>query len=145
MKNILKKLFIRSVAVIFLITSIGKLLMLFGTAKILSNVDPIFQIQFRTLFLVAAIFELLTVISFAFLELKMQLFFTLWVSILILVYRIALAFVGWRQPCSCLGSFTEFIHISPVIADWAMKILLAYIIIGCVYFLRSANKLKSPI
>jgi len=47
-----------------------------------------------------------------------------------LVYRIGLVLVGYYRPCSCMGSLTEELHISPEIADMAMKIILAYLLIG---------------
>jgi hypothetical protein len=36
----------------------------------------------------------------------------------------------WNRPCSCLGSFTDAIHVSPQVADNVMKSLLAYLFIG---------------
>ena len=43
------------------------------------------------------------------------------------------AFVKLRRgkPCSCLGHITDALHIPPQTADTAMKIILAYLLIGC--------------
>jgi hypothetical protein len=38
--------------------------------------------------------------------------------------------VGWHKPCSCLGNLTDALHIPPQTADTAMKIILAYLLIG---------------
>ena len=47
-----------------------------------------------------------------------------------LLYRFGLWLVGWHSPCLCLGNLTDALHISPETADTAMKIVLAYLLIG---------------
>ena len=39
-------------------------------------------------------------------------------------------YLGWQRPCSCLGNLTDTLHISPHVADVAMKIVLAYLLVG---------------
>ena len=51
-------------------------------------------------------------------------------STLFAVYRIGLWSLGWHRPCSCLGNLTDALHLSPVIVDNVMKVLLAYLMIG---------------
>jgi hypothetical protein len=52
------------------------------------------------------------------------------ISTNILVYRIGLWLADWRRPCRCLGDLTEALHISPEAASLALKVALAYLIIG---------------
>jgi hypothetical protein len=36
----------------------------------------------------------------------------------------------WKRPCGCLGNLTDALHISPVLADDIMKVVLAYLFIS---------------
>jgi len=53
-----------------------------------------------------------------------------WLATSFLIYRLGLVWVVYQKPCSCLGNLTDALHISPQIADTAMKIILAYLLIG---------------
>src|SRR5262249_54776769 len=53
-----------------------------------------------------------------------------WLAAGLLVYRLGLFWMGWQLPCSCLGNLTDAIHIPPQVADYIMKGVLAYLIIG---------------
>jgi hypothetical protein len=46
------------------------------------------------------------------------------------VYRLGLWWMGWHQPCGCLGNLTDALRISPTTADHIMKGVLAYLLIG---------------
>jgi hypothetical protein len=53
-----------------------------------------------------------------------------WLATSFLAYRIGLVAVGYHRPCSCMGNLTDALHIPPQTADTAMKIILAYLLIG---------------
>jgi hypothetical protein len=53
-----------------------------------------------------------------------------WMSTNFLVYRIGLWWMDWHRPCSCLGSLTDALHLSPQVADNIMKVILAYLLAG---------------
>jgi hypothetical protein len=53
-----------------------------------------------------------------------------WLATGFLAYRIGLVAVGYHRPCSCMGNLTDALHIPPQTADTAMKIILAYLLIG---------------
>ena len=55
---------------------------------------------------------------------------TAWLATCFLAYRGGLWYLGWQRPCSCLGNLTDTLHISPHVADVAMKIVLAYLLVG---------------
>jgi hypothetical protein len=56
--------------------------------------------------------------------------FLAWLSTSFLAYRIGLVLVGYHRPCSCMGNLTDALHISPQTTDTAIKIILAYLLIG---------------
>jgi hypothetical protein len=53
-----------------------------------------------------------------------------WLATNFLLYRFGFAWMGYHKPCSCLGNLTDALHIPPQTADTAMKIILAYLLIG---------------
>jgi hypothetical protein len=55
--------------------------------------------------------------------------------------------VGYHKPCSCLGNLTDALHIPPPMADTAMKIILAYLLIGSyatLFWLWRQRKKSAP-
>ena len=46
------------------------------------------------------------------------------------LYRFDLWWMDWHIPCSCLGTFTESLHLSPQSADNIMKIILGFLLLG---------------
>ena len=53
-----------------------------------------------------------------------------WLTTNFVMYRLGLLWVGYHKPCPCLGNLTDMLHISSQTADTAMKIILAYLLIG---------------
>ena len=53
-----------------------------------------------------------------------------WLATNFLLYRLSLGWIGYEKPCGCLGNLTDALHLSPQTADTAMKIVLAYLLIG---------------
>ena len=46
------------------------------------------------------------------------------------LYRFAVYWQGYHSACKCWGNLTDALHIPPQTADMAMKIILAYLLIG---------------
>jgi hypothetical protein len=123
--------FIRSAGILLIITSAAKLISAGGSANILQNLDPVLSISFRQLFLIAGIFELTVALVCLFVKMvNVRLGLVAWLATNLLLYRMALWWVGYQKPCSCLGNLTDAIHISPPVADNLMKGALAYLLIG---------------
>lgn len=102
-----------------------------GHKKILMERDPIIGISIRNLILVAASIELaVAVICFYTKEILMSAMLIAWLSTNLLGYRIILALISYKKPCSCLGNLTDALHITPQTADTGMKIILAYLLLG---------------
>ncbi|MGH7977270.1 MAG: hypothetical protein ACREC8_11490, partial [Limisphaerales bacterium] len=56
--------------------------------------------------------------------------FIAWLATNFFIYRLGLIHIGYHKPCSCLGTLTDALHIPAQTADTAMKIILAYLLIG---------------
>ena len=116
---------------ILLITGFAKILSAFGQAKILSLPDPILWISSRNLMLLAGILEVSISSLCLFLNRrKLSLGLVMWMAANCMTYRFGLWWIRWERPCSCLGNLTDAIGISPQTADWIMKCVLAYLLIG---------------
>ncbi len=131
MQKRLLRLFVTSAAVVLLTTAFAKAVSALGDAGILNGPDPIFGVDLRTTLLVAATLE--SVVAWVCLRatrLSLQIELVLWLSTVFALYRVGLWVVGYDQPCHCLGTMTDALHISPGAADLGMKIVLSYLLIG---------------
>jgi hypothetical protein len=109
----------------------GKIWSALGSAKILGIADPLSGLQFRYVILVAGALELsLAGVYFFLKSKKLFLYSVAWLSSVIVIYRIMLKFVGWHQPCSCMGYFAQALHIPAQIADTLMMFILVYLFVG---------------
>jgi len=72
-----------------------------------------------------------------------------WLATTFLIYRIGLTWIGYHKPCPCLGNLTDAIDVSPQVADYVMKAVLAYLLIGSYFILfwlwRQHRKAKGRI
>lgn len=123
--------FIYSAAMLLLITAASKIISARGNAHILLNTDPIFLISFRHLFYVVGLLEILVAFVCLYaVKVWMRVALLAWLASGFAMYRIGLLWIGYHRPCPCLGNLTDALHISPDAADTAMKIILAYLLIG---------------
>ena len=120
-----------SSGLILAITGIAKIWSALGNAKVLAVADPLFGLQFGYLMLAVGALEL-AVASVCLVSKSQILAISLvaWLSTSFLAYRVGLWSMDWHRPCKCLGNLTDALHIPPQIADTAMKIILAYLLIG---------------
>ena len=127
--------YIKSSGLIFLLTGLAKIVSALGNERILDVVDPIIGIQFRWLFLICGAVELIVAgICFFCGKHNASLLVLLSLSLGILQYRFGLWWIGYQKPCRCLGGLTDMLHIPGGIADLAMKLILAYVLIGAAFF-----------
>jgi hypothetical protein len=118
----------------------GWLLAATGSAKLISftehtnnllTTDPIMQMQFRHLFFIMGIIELVVaILCLTRMRSNLSLIAIAWLSTCLLVYRLSMHWVGWRSPCPCLGNFVDLLHIPPKLADLLMVIVVMYLLIG---------------
>jgi uncharacterized membrane protein len=117
--------------VLICIAAIAKIISAFGKAPILHATDPIFAIPTLRVLQIVAILELIIAsVCFFGKRLRLQAAGVAFLSSNFVVYRFGLLSLGYHKPCNCLGSLTESLHISERTADLAMKIILAYLLIG---------------
>jgi hypothetical protein len=111
--------------------SIAKLVSSFGSAKVLLNRDPLLGLEYQKLFVLAGAVEMSVALVCLFASnnaLKVAL--VAWLATCLAAYRLGLAWIGYTQPCNCLGSLTGALHISTRLADVAMRIVLSYLLLG---------------
>jgi len=116
---------------VLLVTGMAKMGSCLGQAKILDVTDPLTGIQFRFLLFLVGVLEAGAAAACFFA--KSRMFSAAVVAALswdLVIYRIALIWIGYHRPCSCLGNLTDFIHISPDVADIAMQSTLACLMVG---------------
>ena len=124
-----------SFGVILFITGVAKIWSSFGNSKFLATPDPIIGIPFSSLMLAAGLLEL----GIAFVcwwcscrtkKHQLAAFLVAWLSTTFLGYRWGMWWMHWKRPCNCLGNLTDALHIPPKTADTAVKIILAYLLLG---------------
>jgi len=123
--------FIQSSGILFLLTAVAKLISATGNKRIFFNLDLVFHISFRHILCIAAAAELaVALICFFSKNQKLQADLIAMLATNFLLYRFGLYWQGYYGICPCWGNFTEVLHIPPQTADTAMKIILAYLLIG---------------
>lgn len=123
--------FIFSVGILLLLTATAKLISSYGASKILNGVDPVFHVSFRFLFRAVAVVELgIGGVCLFSKNLNLRVGLIAAIATTFMLYRLGLYWMGFRGGCSCLGNLTDALHISPTLADRVMKIILGYLLIG---------------
>lgn len=129
------------------LTGLAKAISAVGAARALNLLDPLTGIPFRQLLLLVGLVELFIAFFCLFTERRrFSLLAVAWISSNFFVYRLSLWFIGWHQPCGCMGSLSDMLHLSPNAADNIMKGVLAYLLIGSYLLLafqwRSAAEVR---
>ncbi|MGH7979675.1 MAG: hypothetical protein ACREE6_09890 [Limisphaerales bacterium] len=120
-----------SSGVVLAFTAAAKLVSSFGDAGVLLRPDPIFSISFGHLFQIAAAVEL-GVAAICFFH-KNQTLQSALVAVLatnLLLYRLGLYWVGYMGLCPCLGTLTADLPVSPEVAETALDVIVAYLLVG---------------
>jgi hypothetical protein len=116
---------------LLLFTAVAKFVSASGRAHILKAYDPSLGIQYNHLFLLVGICEMFVSLACFFSRHAItKSLLIAWLATMFLIYRFSLSWVSWGKPCSCLGTLTESLHISPQTADTFMKVILAYLLVG---------------
>jgi hypothetical protein len=143
MKLLRIRMFLISSGLMFFVTANAKFISASGSAPILQSVDPILGVPFATIFWIAGWIELIVAYyCIAGKNVIIQIGIVAWLATNFLMYRICLQLIGYRTPCACLGNLSDSLHISAQTADTAMKLVLAYLLIGsfaCLLYLWKRN------
>jgi hypothetical protein len=131
----IERSFAISAGFIFVLAGIAKIwTSLTGIAysvPIFKVIDPLSGLFFGHLMFIVGCVEL-TVAYFCFSE-KFQKI-SLWLISLLAtnfaLYHFGLWWIGWTKPCSCLGNFSDAIHMSPSLVADFFKLILVYLFAG---------------
>ncbi len=127
----MKRRYFQAAGVVLLFTALAKLISAGGSAHIMLLTDPILPISFRNVFWLVGVIEIVVAAVCLFgKNVMLQAGLVVWLATNFVFYRFGLIWIGYHRPCSCLGNLTDALHISPQVADTAMKIILAYLLIG---------------
>ncbi|HEY0551142.1 MAG TPA: hypothetical protein VGF13_16165 [Verrucomicrobiae bacterium] len=140
------RLFLLSAGLILLLTGAAKLISASGNAGILGTADPVFHMPFKYLFRLVGTLEL-AVGAFCFLRQPLPLQASLVAGLAsgFAAYRLALKWVNYQKPCSCLGTLTSALGISPDFAASLMTGLFWYLFFGSyVILLLSLKGSRTP-
>lgn len=130
-KNTLIRFYLIAAGLLLILTSAAKIVSAFGVGRILQLPDPIFGIAYKYLFITVGALEFIVALICLFSKntlLNSKLL--AWLATNILLYRFGLLWVGYRKPCSCLGSLTGALHLSDHSAEMIMEIILLYLLVG---------------
>lgn len=129
-KNLIRH-FIFSASILLALSAIAKLVSACGAAAILERHEPLFGLSYRLLFIAAGSLEFaMAVFCFLAKSTFMRVGIIVWLSTIILIYRLSMPVVGYHQACPCLGNVTEMLHVSAHAANIVMKFVLAYLLSG---------------
>jgi hypothetical protein len=141
------RIFISSVCALLLITAFAKIISANGTARILQNQDPILNVSFQNIFWVVGIIEIvIALVCFFSQRAGLKIGLVAWLATICLIYRFGLGWIGYQSPCHCLGTLTDALRIPPQTADTAMRIILAYLLLGSygtLFWLRQQKRKQS--
>jgi hypothetical protein len=134
------RVFVLSVGYLLILTGAAKLIGGFKPDALLQTVEPLLAIELRHILRLAGIVELfIGILALFYSKQELALKSILWLSSVLISYRIFLFGVGYDFPCACLGNLRGLIPLEPSTVDIVMKILLSYMFFGSgvsLFFLR---------
>jgi len=137
MSRRIARLFVRSAGCLLILTGSAKIISSTGSAPVLGLPDPVFQIPFRYEFVIVGLLEL-AVAAVCMLDrslLLRQILLLTWISSAFLFYRLCVEFIGYTEPCRCLGTLTDSLHLLPQTGKRLLTGMLAYILCGSYWML----------
>ena len=130
--------FLATAGVVLLGTGLAKVASGFTGGEVLRTYDPILGLTLGTLFgWVGAIAVVVAVVCLTSRRLGLPVVLLLWLGTSFVAYRLGLWWVGGPKYCSCLGTMTAVLHLSPATVDLALKLALAYLLVGSVVSMRA--------
>lgn len=135
------------VAAGWLLIAVGsaKLVSAAGSAAILNTYDPVFGTTFRTLFLFVGAGELAVgIFCVRNRAYRSAAWLVFWFAVSFVVYRTSLWWLGYHQPCPCLGTLTAMIGMAPEHADIILKAILGFLFVGSAWILARDRSPQSP-
>jgi hypothetical protein len=131
MRSKLGHFFIVSAGVLLMITAGAKFISGMGNSRILDLEDPLLPIRLRhLLFIVGGIEGGTSVVCFFSTRKVLQVGLLAWLSTSFGLYHLGLLWIGYEKQCPCLGSLADALHVSARTAEFSMKLILSYLLVG---------------
>jgi Methylamine utilisation protein MauE len=138
------KFYFYSIASLLILTAVAKLISATGTSQGLSTKDPVFGITVQHLLEGVGMMELFVA---AFLLISRNTGYksmvALGVSACFLMYRAAYWLNAPEQPCPCLGTITERLHMNKDVLSAMMLVFAIYMFLGNLYLLIASPQDRS--
>jgi hypothetical protein len=123
--------FLLSSGVLLIVAGLGKIVSANGSIRLLAQTDELLGLSYRLLLASVGCIEIVLALYLIFGQgVYLKSLSLTWLATCFISYRLLKLAFGIQQPCSCFGSVTDAIHITPAIADTAIKIILVYLLIG---------------
>lgn len=140
----MKKFFL-SCWVILTLTAWAKLYSATGHQGILNVADPLLGVSNRVVLLVAGAVELgVATCLLAAEDGIIKCVFILWLSLNFVLYRVGIAWLFPGKLCPCLGNLTDKLGLKPGVANWILKVVIAYMLAGGFFFWLKEWRLRRP-
>lgn len=126
------RVFFPSAATVLLLTGLLKLLSALQETKILARPDPVLLVlSIRQTSFIAALLEI--AVGMALLRTgsaMRKIALVLWLSGILVSYRLALWLIRYGGACSCLGDVSDWLGLPREWAEWTPRFVLGYLIAG---------------
>ena len=130
------KYFLNVSAFLLIVTALAKLYGLTSGERVLQQLDPVFGVKNSVVMLFVSVAELWVVyLVLSATQSVTKLVALAWISSNFLAYRFGLYMVGFKGWCSCLGTLTKQLPVSPETAEAIMLTIAVFVFIGSCYYL----------
>ncbi len=139
------KLFLLSVACLFTLTGVLKILGASQEAPFLSGDDPVLSfLTNRQIMITVGMLELgLAAVILTHRSSQLKLWLTLWIACLFAIWRVGLVLTGSHRVCPCLGGTLAWALRHGAVVDWALKVIIGYLAAVSTIFLMLTNRSNS--
>jgi hypothetical protein len=132
----LRSVYLRSIASILLLTAFAKFLSSTGDAKVLEIPEALLPLTNRQTLWLFGLIELAVVLALLLgKDERVKLILVTWLGCNFVLYRLSILLLTVGKPCPCLGTITEKLPVSPATIDWILKVIVAYMVFGSIFFL----------
>lgn len=123
--------FLSSAGVVLAATGLAKIASALSSGDVLRTYDPVLGLTLGTLFAWVGMVEVtVALVCLTSRRMGLPVVLLVWLGASFVSYRLGLWWMGGPKYCSCLGTMTETLRLSPVAADLALKLALAYLLLG---------------
>lgn len=142
MESAPSKIFLRSAAVILCLTGVTKLWSAAGTARLLSEIDPLIHLTTRQIMVAVGLIELAIALFLLFGRGVLgKLWLVFWLGSNFLIYRSAKDLFH-LNACPCLGTIARNLPLSRKQTDFLLMVCVLYLLCGSLFMLLSHSSTR---